>query len=138
VILNTHICQSALGRSHSQRSNGLAWHRDWGEDVGEIQVEVRPGPGAYGEDLSGKPVLPEAFTKRADEIAESIVEIANSFRDRLEVMGARREELEWRMKEVKLSFGLDLEAESGVLIVRAKAGCTFTATLSWAKEHASG
>jgi NTP-dependent ternary system trypsin peptidase co-occuring protein len=103
--------------------------------MGEIRVEVRPGAGPYGEDLSGNPPHPEAFAPRADEIADSVAEVANRFRDRLDSAIANGG-AGWRLGEVELSFGLDLEAESGVLIAKERAGCTFSATLTWSREGA--
>jgi hypothetical protein len=106
--------------------------------VGEIRVEVRPTSGAYGEDLTGRPLLPEAFSSRADEIADSVVEIANRFRARLDAAADRGGPSGWRLGEVELAFGLELEAESGVVIAKARAGCTFTATLTWSRSSAAG
>jgi NTP-dependent ternary system trypsin peptidase co-occuring protein len=44
----------------------------------------------------------------------------------------------WRLEQVELAFALELQAESGVVIARASAGATFTATLTWQRPGGDG
>ena len=95
--------------------------------MAEILVEVRP-KGARG-DLSAKPAVPEAYMGRIDEIGQSLQEIA----DRLSKHLDHFEQMQpgWRLNEVELKFSLDLEAEAGVLIARAKTTAGFEVSLGW-------
>ncbi|WP_330342402.1 hypothetical protein [Streptomyces sp. NBC_00557] len=118
----------------------------------EVLVEVQAS--ANG-DLGPRIAVPEAFERRAAEIADSVAAVAERFRARLterlrEGSGATDEPEaqgrtpvpvadpdapEWGLEEVELRFDLSLQAEGGVLI-KATAGGTFSVRLAWKTRHA--
>lgn len=93
----------------------------------EILVEVRPA--TTSGDLAPRFVLPEEFGSRADEIADSIVEIFNNFRSRLGKTLDQRDHSTWRVGSVEIEFGIAVQAEAGVVIAKTTAGATFSARL---------
>lgn len=99
--------------------------------MAEIVVEVVGPLGGYGDDLSGRTAIPERLEKRIDEIGDSIAEVAKRLESHLEAVSGMNGESRWHLGEVQVSFGLDLQAETGVVVVKSKVGCTFTATLTW-------
>ena len=100
--------------------------------MGEIRVEVVPAAGPYGQDLAGPP-MPELFSARAGEIADSVAEVATQFRARIDDAISTDPADGWQLGQVEVAFGLQAEAGAGVLIARASAGATFTATLTWTR-----
>lgn len=100
--------------------------------MGDIRVEVVPAAGVYGQDLAG-PTVPELFSARASEIADSVAEVAAQFRARIEDALSKEEAGGWQLGQVELAFGLQAEAGAGILIAKASAGATFTATLTWTR-----
>jgi Trypsin-co-occurring domain 1 len=100
--------------------------------MGDIRVEVVSTVGDYGQDLAGPP-MPELFSARAGEIADSVAEVATQFRARIDEAVSREETDGWQLGQVEVAFGLQAEAGAGVLIARASAGATFTATLTWTR-----
>jgi hypothetical protein len=95
--------------------------------MAQILVEVRP-TGEAG-DLTGQPAIPENFINRVDEIGQSLQEIADRLSQHLDHFEKR--ESTWRLDQVELKFSLDLEAEAGVVIAKAKTTAGFEASLSW-------
>jgi hypothetical protein len=100
--------------------------------VGDVRVEVIPVAGTYGENLAGPPI-PELFSARAGEIADSIAEVAKQFRARIDEAISTEAVERWQLGQVEIAFGLQAEAGTGVLIARASVGATFTATLTWTR-----
>lgn len=100
--------------------------------MGEIVVRVVPPPERAGE-LAGA-TLTERFTDRVDELGESIGEIARRLRSRLDTDLADEKEAAWKLDEVTLAFSLDLEAEAGVVVAKAKTSAGFEVALTWTKE----
>ena len=100
--------------------------------MGDIRVEVVPAIDNYGQDLAGPP-MPELFSARAGEIADSVAEVATQFRARIDVAISNEKAGAWQLSQVEVAFGLQAEAGAGVLIARASAGATFTATLTWTR-----
>jgi hypothetical protein len=100
--------------------------------VGEIRVTVAPPAEAYGQDLAGLPP-PELFSARAEEIAGSVAEVAAEFSVRLDEVAAAGQADGWKLGQVEMAFGLQVEAGAGILIAKASAGATFTATLTWTR-----
>ena len=100
--------------------------------MGDIRVEVVRAADAYGQDLAGPPV-PELFSARAGEIADSVAEVATQFRARIDDSVGREKADGWRLGQVEVAFGLQAEAGTGILIAKASAGATFTATLTWTR-----
>jgi hypothetical protein len=100
--------------------------------MGDIRVEVVPAAGAYGQDLAG-PAVPELFSARAAEIAGSVSEVARQFRAHIDDTVSGEQPGGWKLGQVEVAFGLQAEVGSGVLIARASAGATFTATLTWTR-----
>jgi len=100
--------------------------------MGEIRVEVVPPADSYGQDLAGPP-MPELFSARAGEIADSVAEVATQFRARIDDAISTDAADGWKLGQVEVAFGLQAEAGAGVLIARASVGATFTATLTWTR-----
>jgi hypothetical protein len=106
--------------------------RNGNRKMADIRVEVVPPAGTYGQDLAGPP-MPELFSARASEIADSVAEVAEQFRARIEEAMTRDAAGGWQLGQVEVAFGLQAEAGAGVLIARASVGATFTATLTWTR-----
>lgn len=101
--------------------------------MSELLIEVRPVADTTAGDLRPQIRMPEDFSRRAGEIADSVVSVAEDFRDRIDDrLGPHRDATDdWQLGQVELAFAIDVQAESGVVIARASAGATFTATLTW-------
>jgi hypothetical protein len=100
--------------------------------VGEIQVRVVPPPERVGE-LAGETLL-EKFENRVDELGESIGEIADRLRARLDINLAEEKPAAWKLDEVAVSFSLDLEAEAGVVVAKVKTTAGFEVALKWTRS----
>ena len=98
----------------------------------EILIEVRPGL-AEG-DLAPRPAAPEKLLNRIGEIADGLKEISNRLAARLDDLDDAKKESAWKLGEVEVKFSLDLEAEAGVVVARAKTTAGFEATLKWTRE----
>jgi uncharacterized phage infection (PIP) family protein YhgE len=96
--------------------------------MGEIKVQVVPDPAKAGQ-LMGR-TQTEKLSDRIDELSESIGSIANSLRSRLE-QTLQDDEAAWKLDEISLNFSLDLEAEAGVVVAKAKTTAGFEAQLTW-------
>jgi hypothetical protein len=77
--------------------------------------------------------VPESFASRAGEVADTITDVADKLRDHLEANMSAEDSHVWQLNTVELGFELALQAEAGVIIARASAGATFSATLTWSK-----
>jgi Trypsin-co-occurring domain 1 len=97
----------------------------------EIQVRVIPPPELAGE-LAGE-TLVERFEQRVDELGESIGEIARRLRERLDTELAEDQRAAWRLGDVTLRFSLDLEAEAGVVVAKARTTAGFEVELTWTR-----
>jgi hypothetical protein len=95
--------------------------------VPEILLEVRPV--ATSGDLAPRVVVPEEFVSRADEIADSLAQVVDRFRSRLEKTLDVRDRSSWRVGSVEIEFGIAVQAEAGVVIAKTAAGATFSARL---------
>jgi hypothetical protein len=102
--------------------------RHQGSHSAQVLVEVRPLESSG--DLAPRVAVPEDFRRRASEIADSIGEVADQFRARLEKVFKRPHEDNWGVESVEIEFGLAVKAEAGVLIAKASGGATFTARLT--------
>jgi Trypsin-co-occurring domain 1 len=94
----------------------------------EILLEVQPR--SVSGELAPHVALPESFTRRASEIADSIAEIASQFRSRLEKKLERPSDGGWKMDAIELMFGVTVQAEAGVVITKAASAATFSAKLT--------
>ena len=102
------------------------------ESKSTINVAVIPPPEAAGE-LSGRDLI-DRFEDRVDELGVSLGQIANRLRERLDTTLSSDAGSAWELDEVELSFSLDLEAEAGVVVARAKTAAGFEATLRWSRR----
>lgn len=94
----------------------------------EILVEVRP---PFGEEGNLAPNVPKLLKDRIDELGESLVEIADGLRQRLDQTLTFRSQNGMGLDEVQMSFSLDLQGETGIIISRVSAGAGFAVTLTW-------
>lgn len=92
-----------------------------------ILLEVRPTT-ASG-DLGPRASVPEEFTSRASEIADSIGEVVDQFHSRLGKTIDRRDDSSWCVRTVEIGFDIAAQAEAGVIIAKATAGATFSVHL---------
>lgn len=92
-----------------------------------ILLEVRPA--ADSGDLGPRLAVPEDFSARAGEIAESLADIVDDFRSKFARLFARRKEDAWGVGSVEIAFQIAVQAEAGVVIARTTAGATFSAKL---------
>ena len=103
--------------------------------MADILVQVVPKQaGADGYLAPKAPVGPESFSNRAKDIADGVATVANSVRDDLERALQVKAESAYRLHEIELRFSLDLEAEAGVVIARAKTSAGFEVTLTWSRK----
>jgi hypothetical protein len=103
--------------------------------VAEILVQVvakqTDGEGYLKPTL---PVGPESFRGRAKDIADGVATVANSVRDDLEAALSSPAKSAYELGEIELKFSLDLEAEAGVVIARAKTTAGFEVSLKWTRR----
>lgn len=93
----------------------------------ELLLEVRPR--SASGDLAPQVAMPEEFRGRAREIADSVAEVADQFRSRLEpVLGGPADG--WRVGSIEVGFDIAVQAETGVVVAKATTGATFSARLT--------
>jgi hypothetical protein len=112
-----------------------------GGDV-EVLVEVS-GVGATGDLRRGASLAPVNFASRADDIADALLEVAGRIRGRLQSADEAGDAAPapdgktaldgrgWGLDEVQLNFQMALQADAGVVIAKASASATFSATMIW-------
>jgi hypothetical protein len=98
----------------------------------EIKVRVTPDPRRAGEASGAQ--LTERFADRVHELGSSLGAIANDLREELDQTLHEDPETGWRLEEVELTFSLDLEAEAGVVVAKAKTSAGFEAALTWKRK----
>lgn len=101
----------------------------------EIMVEVLPL--STSGDLAPRVAVPEQFRLRAGEIADSVAEVADQFRERLARVLHRPSELDWGVDSIEIGFDLAIQAEAGVVIAKASTSATFSAKLTLKAEQGS-
>jgi hypothetical protein len=104
----------------------------------QIYVEVRPGPRAHSGDLGPLGNLRQKLTDRIDDIGDGVKEIAANLASRLDDIAAAAADTAWHLGEVEITFSLDLETETGVILARAKTGAAFEVKLTWKKGSSIG
>lgn len=93
----------------------------------DILLEVR-SVSASG-DLAPRARGPEDFRPRAEEIVESIAEIAEHFRSRLGRLLAESDDAAWRTGSIEVAFDIAAQTEGGVIIAKTTPGATFSVRL---------
>lgn len=97
-----------------------------------IQVVVVPDPASAGQLAPGRSW--EALEDRIGEIGTSVGAIATQLRERLEAtLDDPAVEALWRIDTVTLAFSLDLAAEAGVIVARAKTTAGFEVSITWSR-----
>jgi hypothetical protein len=97
----------------------------------DIRVEVVPPPGQIGD--LGPGDLVDKFSGRAAELGNALAGVAAELRHSFESRIAEPPGGQWTLAEVSVQMSINLEAEAGVIISRAKAGAAFQATLTWSR-----
>src|SRR5579859_5067884 len=92
-----------------------------------ILLEVRPA--ATSGDLGPGAAIPEKFTARAAEIADSIADVVEHFRSRLGAALHHQDRSGWQAGSIEIGFDIAVQAETGIVIAKATAGATFSAKL---------
>jgi hypothetical protein len=100
----------------------------------EINVEVVPTDPAGFRDL-GAHELRERFESRVDELMDTVQRIAVAAQTRLAAADGELVEAQWSARTVEMSFGINLEVESGVIIGKIKGACAFTVTLNFERRQ---
>jgi hypothetical protein len=99
--------------------------------MGDVLIEVRLAAvqGIYPEEL--KPPRPtlESFRDRAADIAGTVTDVAQNLKEQFDAALDKGAGL--APDCVEIEFGMELLAETGIVIVKASAGCTFTVKLTW-------
>lgn len=90
----------------------------------DILLEVR-SVSASG-DLAPRAKGPEDFRSRAEEIIESIAEIAGYFPSGLERILGERDDAGWRAESIEVTFDIAAQSEGGVIIAKTTPGATFS------------
>ncbi|MEU6325299.1 CU044_2847 family protein [Streptomyces sp. NPDC047009] len=103
---------------------------------GEIYVEVVPHPGLAG-DLSPADLV-DRFSNRVSELGGALAAVASRLRQTLDSQLEEPAGSSWALADVSLQMSINLEAEAGVVISRAKTGAAFQATLTWKRRESSG
>ncbi len=98
----------------------------------EIHVEVVPDPGVAG-DLSPADLV-DRFSGRVGELGRALATVASQLRETFESQLAEPADGRWGLAEVSLQMSINLEAEAGVIISRAKTGAAFQAMLTWSRR----
>lgn len=115
--------------------------------MGELLIEVRPNaanirPGDLeteallrsGASGRASAAAVESFEARAPEIADALRKVAEAMRSRLDEAEGAPTEQGWGLNSVEIALELSLEAEAGVVITKASAGATLSATLTWTRQ----
>jgi Trypsin-co-occurring domain 1 len=95
----------------------------------DTDIKVQVVSADTGEVAFGPRRLP-SFAERADELGDSLNEIATRLRGRLKELGAGAAD-GWDLDQVNLTFSLDLQAEAGVIVARASSRAGFQAAMTW-------
>ena len=106
----------------------------------EVLVEVSQIGASTGDLKRPGSRAPVDFAGRADDIADALLEVARRIRGRLQSADEDGEPADgaptpagkdWGLDEVQLNFQMALQADAGVVIARASASATFSATIIW-------
>lgn len=100
----------------------------------DVLVEVQPR--SVSGDLAHRAVSPEMFGRRAGEIADSLAEVVDRLRTRLE-RTLKPDDAAWAVDSIEIGFNIALQAEAGVIIAKATSGATFSARLTLKAQRKS-
>jgi hypothetical protein len=99
----------------------------------DIYVEVVPHPGQAG-DLSPADLM-DKMSSRVGELGQALAMLASQLRETMERQLTEPADSRWPLMSVSLEVSINLEAEAGVVIARAKSGAAFQATLTWSRQE---
>jgi hypothetical protein len=103
-------------------------------EADDIHVEVVAPPGLAGD--LGPSDLVDRFSSRVGELGRALATVASQLRRTLESqLAAEQDDERWGLTEVSLEMSINLEAEAGIVISRAKTGAAFQATLTWSRHE---
>lgn len=97
-----------------------------------VRVEVEPDPAFVG--AAGPADVLERFSTRVQELGEAVGAIAERLRATLEARLVPERSSRWQMSQVSMEFGLNLEAETGMVVVKGKTAAAFKVVLTWAQR----
>ena len=105
----------------------------YGFGVTEIRVQVVPKSDDCGFiEYSGSPSS-ELFRKRVADLGNSITEISLAMKRHFDELDFSQNSA-WAMDQVCLTFSLDLEAEAGVILAKAKSSAGFEVGITWLRK----
>jgi len=97
--------------------------------MSQVLVEVS-ATDAYGENLT--PARPQEFIGKAKEIADAIAEVARDLGRHLnESMKAGPSGGPFEVQSLEVGFGVTVQSEANIMVVKAGAQATFTAKVTW-------
>jgi hypothetical protein len=99
-----------------------------------VRIEVEQGPGSEGN--TGPIEAFERFTARVDELGAAIAGMADRLRTSLEANRPPDAPGRWSMSQVSMEFGLNLEAETGIVIYKGKTAAAFKVSITWTQQPA--
>jgi len=110
----------------------------------EVLVEVSEvGAGRSGDLKRYASLAPVNFASRADDIADALLDVARRIQGRLQSADEAGDAApapdgniapdgkNWGLGKVQLNFQMALQADAGVVIAKASASTTFSATMIW-------
>jgi hypothetical protein len=98
----------------------------------DIYIEVTPSPGRAGD--LGPADLVEKVSGRVSELGQALASLATQLRETMDRELTEPPGSRFPLSSLSLQMSINLEAEAGVVISRAKAGAAFQATLTWQRE----
>ncbi|WP_157441555.1 CU044_2847 family protein [Actinoplanes awajinensis] len=103
---------------------------DGAQSLELVRIEVEVSPDRRGE-IGAVDVL-ERFSTRADEIGAAVAGMAERLRAALERdTPPAPEPGRWEMSQVSMEFGLNLEAETGIVVCKGKTAAAFKVAIQW-------
>lgn len=94
-----------------------------------VRVEVQPNPDRKGD--VGYLDVVERFAARVDELGASVAAVATRLRASLESRLVEERTDRWQMSQVVVEFGLNLEAQTGVIVCQGKTAAAFKVAVTW-------
>ncbi len=102
---------------------------------GEVLVEVVPAAGQVGD--LGPADLVERAGRRVGELGTALAALADDLRGTLDRQLRDSDDSTWALTSLSLQLSINLEAEAGIVISRARTGAAFQATLTWSRQDLS-
>jgi len=101
--------------------------------MSQLLVEVS-ATDSYGENLT--PAKPQEFMGKAKDIADAIVEVARDLGRHLnQSMKAGSADGPFEVTSLEVGFGVTVQSEASILVVKASGQATFNAKVTWTAKQ---